>query len=189
MLCHLQREDCAVQNPDLVSSMLSAINDFVADSFAVEANNTLGNVEIGELSIWVEAGPQATLAVAIRGEAPASLRTQLQQRLEQVEYELSDALEHFDGDTQIFEQRSDLLSECLQAKYRDDEQRIAARTWIIVAAVIGLLLYWSASSWLDAKRLNQTLDRFSAEPGYVVTSADDRGDTLVIGGLRDPWGC
>lgn len=186
MLCHLQRENCPVQNPDLVSSMLSAINDFVADSFAVEANNRLGNVEVGELSIWIEAGPRATLAIAIRGEAPATLRTRLQQRLEQIEYELSDSLERFDGDTRIFEQRSDLLTDCLQAQFRDGEERIAAKTWIIVAALIGLLLYWSAGSWLDAKRLNRTLERFSAEPGYLVTGADDRGGVLVISGMRDP---
>lgn len=186
MLCHLQREECSGQNPDLVSSMLSAINDFVADSFVVEANKTLGNVEVGDLSIWIEAGPRAALAVAIRGEAPNSLRTRLQQTLERVEAELGNALERFDGDTQPFEQRGDLLADCLQAQFQNRDERIAAKTWIIVAAVIGLLLYWGVNSWFDARRLQQMLDRFGAEPGYVVTAVRNNGEALLVSGLRDP---
>jgi hypothetical protein len=60
LLNHVEQLDIQNQNADLVSSMLTAINDFVGDSFRVETNRNLGSIEIGDLSIWIEQGPDIT---------------------------------------------------------------------------------------------------------------------------------
>jgi hypothetical protein len=55
----------------LVSSMLAAIQDFVRDSFAEQQG--LGSLRLGELKLWSESGPFATLVAVIRGNPPEEL--------------------------------------------------------------------------------------------------------------------
>src|SRR5207247_2929733 len=59
-------EDAASQDPQLVSSMLVAIQDFVRDSFSGAEQQGLDTVRLGELWLWCEPGPFATLVAVIR---------------------------------------------------------------------------------------------------------------------------
>lgn len=186
LLSHLQHDGSSHQNPDLVSSMLAAINDFVGDSFEMEDNKTLGSVEVGDISIWVEAGPNAILAVAIRGEAPNSLRVTLQQTLEQVQNELDDELNGFSGDTSEFEKRSEILQDCLQAQFQTDQESVSARTWILIVLLLSGLIVWSGYEWRQTSLQNEHVALLEAEPGYVVTQVREKGGVLVVTGLRDP---
>src|SRR5919106_958029 len=101
------------QSPELISSMLTAIQDFVRDSFHVEEVETLETMRVGELSVWVEQGPFAILAAVIRGNAPQDLRTTLQATLEKIHLEKGRALENFQGDTSTFESIRPELEDCL----------------------------------------------------------------------------
>ena len=186
LLTHLGRDDVNSQNPDLVSSMLSAINDFVGDSFEVEANRTLDSIEVGEISIWIEPGPDAILAVAIRGEAPNSLRTTMQQTLEQVQTELGELLAGFRGDTLPFEDRQDLLDECMQARYQSGSKGISAKTILIILLLLLLLIYWVASELQRSWQQQEYVEQLGALPGYVITGTMERDGVLVVYGLRDP---
>lgn len=186
LLSHLQHDGGNHQNPDLVSSMLAAINDFVGDSFEVEDNKTLGSVEVGDISIWIEAGPSAILAVAIRGEAPNSLRVILQQTLEQVQDALGEELSNFSGSTDVFEQRSEILQDCLQAQYQTDQEKISARTWLIGVSLLAGLIVWSGYEWWQSSLQNEYVALLEAEPGYVVTKTREQDGILVVSGLRDP---
>jgi|GEM_PF-237397 len=195
LLCHLGQDDVPNQDPDLVSSMLSAINDFVGVSFEVEAERNLNSIEIGDISIWLEVGPDTVLAVAIRGEAPNHLRTFLQQTLEQVQQEFSDALENFKGDTGKFEDRQDILQGCLQAQYQGEPKEKSpgskgksSKLIIIVLAAIMLsaLGYWLVSELYRAHRHETYLAGLDNEPGYVVTDSYYEDGVLIVQGLRDP---
>ena len=73
----------------MVSGMLTAIRDFVQDSFKVGEDEGLQTLKVGDLSVWIEQGPHALLAVVVRGAAPPSLRTALQQALEAVHAQYS----------------------------------------------------------------------------------------------------
>lgn len=186
LLSHLGQDDVSTQNPDLVSSMLSAINDFVGDSFELESERNLNRIEIGELSLWIEVGPGAILAVAIRGEAPNSLRVTLQQTLEQVQAEFGDAIDSFDGDTAAFEASDDLLGECLQAQYRERRKGLSAKTIVFLLLLLAALVYWLIALWQQALQRNAYVEGFRAEPGYVITAVRHRGGVLQLNGLRDP---
>ncbi|MGB3766362.1 MAG: hypothetical protein WA947_07375, partial [Phormidesmis sp.] len=99
----LQRvnESVKSQNPDLVSAMLTAITDFVQDSFSVEAGDSLEALALGDLNIWIEEGPHAVLACVVRGRAPAGLRTLLRGSQEKIQRLFGEPLENFAGDPAV----------------------------------------------------------------------------------------
>ena len=82
-LAHAAIPDLAAADADLVSGMLTAIQDFVRDSFRAEGGE-LRTFSVGELTVQVEQGPQAVLAAVVRGQAPGALVARLQDALEKV---------------------------------------------------------------------------------------------------------
>ena len=58
----------------MVSGMLTAIRDFVQDSFGGKESEGLDAFQVGQFTIWVEQGPLAVLAGVIRGNPPRELR-------------------------------------------------------------------------------------------------------------------
>ncbi len=112
VLQHLVAPAVAIQDPDLVSGMLSAILDFVHDSFQTQQEDSLDSLNLGELQIWIEQGPQAILAAVIRGQAPQELRITLKETLEDVHRRFGDDLEKFEGDATPFEAARKDLAAC-----------------------------------------------------------------------------
>ena len=80
LISHVAAENAASQDPQLVSSMLSAIQDFVRDSFSGAEHQGLDTLRLGDLSVWSEPGPFATLVAVIRGKPPEELHETLRQR-------------------------------------------------------------------------------------------------------------
>lgn len=60
---------------EMISAMLTAIQEFVRESFGVREGEGLEAVQVGELSVWIEQGPHAILACIVRGSAPPELKT------------------------------------------------------------------------------------------------------------------
>ena len=83
----------------MVSGMLTAIRDFVQDSFKVATTDSLEALKVGELSVWIEPGPHAIVAAVIRGTAPPDFRGRLQEAVESIHLQFGEVLEAFDGDT------------------------------------------------------------------------------------------
>ena len=74
LLAHAVAPELAASDADLISGMLTAIRDFVADSFSREREaGGLRRFSVGELTVMVEQGPQALIAAVVRGEAPDTL--------------------------------------------------------------------------------------------------------------------
>jgi OOP family OmpA-OmpF porin len=186
LLQHVHAGVAGVRDADMVSGMLTAIRDFVSDSFRVSDKSSLDAFRVGDLSVWIEHGPRAILAAVIRGTPPPALRATLQQTLETIHFQLSDALEHFEGDASPFEAARPELDACLRAEYRRDEappRRLAPA--VVAALVVGVLAVWAGLTWRDRQRLNGYLDLLRAQPGIVVVSAERRGGKFVVSGLRD----
>jgi len=95
--------------------MLTAVTDFVGDSFVGEADRGAGlqKLRVGEMSVWVERGPHAVLAAAVRGEGPEDLREVLEESVESVHQRFHDELENFDGDSAAFVGTDPDLARCL----------------------------------------------------------------------------
>ena len=103
LLQHVTAPMVQLPDADLVSGMLTAIRDFVQDSFRMESTAALDSLKAGDLTLWIEPGPYAYLVAVIRGRAPASLRRDLQEALEGIHRSCLQTLKGFHGDRQSFE--------------------------------------------------------------------------------------
>ena len=173
----------------MVSGMLTAIRDFVRDSFKVLGGRDARRLQVGELSVWIEQGPHAILAAVVRGNAPPELRVTLQEALEHVHAQLGEALEAFDGDAAPFEGVRPVL-EALPAGAISSRTKKAS-----LGAAGGGRRRWSSRcagvGGLRADRAGRagtpTSTALRAEPGVVVVSAERRRrQGFVVSGLRDP---
>jgi len=190
LLQHVVAGDASVQDADMVSGMLTAIQDFVHDSFSVEEGGALDTLQVGGLSVWIERGPRAVLAAVIRGNAPQELRAFLQQTLEQIHAEFARELENFEGDAAPFEPSREDLEACLQSQYEQGSKektkkrvtpvRVVAALLLVIVLVLGF--FYVRSRW----RWGNYLTRLQSEPGIVITNAERRWFGYSIAGLRDP---
>jgi outer membrane protein OmpA-like peptidoglycan-associated protein len=174
------------QDPELVSSMLTAISDFVSDSFSGSQEN-LERVRFGDLELLLYVGPQAILAIAVRGSASDELFEKAHTVIEDIHATYVQALEHFDGDRDEFEATEPLLSECLLSQ--KVSQKAKQKPWlaaILILAFFAYLIYQSINSW----QLNQQFKQLEAvvnnQVGYVVISTKREGNQLYVKALRSP---
>jgi len=171
---------------DTISAMLTAIQDFVRDSFQAGVNEEVDALQVGELRVWAVRGPQAVLAAVIRGEAPVELRTLLQETVETIHREYAVELERFDGNSAPFESCDGLLRECLTSRYQSKEARSSKGMWITVAGAALLIALLMFFPWLRQHRWSGYVEALRAQPGIVVIEADRQNGKYRIVGLRDP---
>lgn len=178
----------AVADADLVAGMLTAIQDFVSDSFAVEDQGAaLRTFSVGELTVLVERGPLAILAAVVRGQAPDALLRKLQDTLGTVHLEFADPLSGFAGDTAPFARAVPLLEDNLDTVLSADEGARSGRQALRWALPLGLILialgwWW----WRSERRWRGALDRLAREPGVVVVHAERGFRRWELNGLLDP---
>lgn len=178
--------DSSTKDHHVVSSMLTAIQDFVRDSFSLEETDHLDTLEVGELSVWIERGPHAVLAAVISGTAPESLRTDLQDALAKIHQECSTELFGFRGDASALEVCRPQLEACLKAERRE-ERAPGWRKLLILAGLAVLLL----TAWLGLRlhanwKLHGLVETLAREPGVVVLQSGRKDGRLWVAGLRDP---
>ena len=185
LLQHAQIPSITTQDGDMVSSMLAAIQDFVRQSFSVEQGDALNTLQVGELNVWVEAGPQATLAIVIRGHASMDLRPVLQGALERIHAQFGAALESFEGDTSPFDATRPDLESCMLLQSRGSSRKPPYRTWCVILVVLLFLGIWIVSVMRENRRWNLYVDRLRAEDGIMVAESAKRWGKFFITGLRD----
>lgn len=193
LLQHVVAPGAASRDADMVSAMLTAVQDFVRDSFRTPEGDQLEDVKIGERTLWVEQGPQAILAGVVHGQAPRELRVLFQETLERIHFRLGDAMRDFDGDAAPFAAARPLLEDCLQTELDPRKREAAAGRKLTPVRVVGglaLAAVLVAGFFVlrGAWRWDSYLKRLQAEPGIVITEA--RGPLLFgkysVRGLRDP---
>jgi len=186
LLLHAVGSDVAAQDADMVSGMLSAIQDFVRDSFQAAQGEVLDSLQVGDLRVWVEQGPHATLAAVIRGEAPQAYRLQMRETLEELHRRYGAELEGFEGDAAVFESFRPDLTDCLVARYSKKERKPRPYFVVLLLVLIGVLVGWQLWGFLQARKWRAFVDVLRQEPGIVVTGLGEHGGVFQIHGLRDP---
>ncbi|MEP6548536.1 MAG: OmpA family protein [Gammaproteobacteria bacterium] len=184
LLSHVQAEHTVVQDPDMVSGMLTAIRDFVSDSFQVGQEDSVDAIRLGDLSIQVRVGPRAILAAVVRGNAPETLRTHLSNTLEDIHRRFGLALAQFEGDANGFIGTEDVLRACLSAQARSREKQ-PWRPYAILTLAVVLAAWLAWAQHQSAARWDTVLAALEHEPGYVVLESSRTGRGTVHG-LRDP---
>lgn len=187
LLQHVRAGAVPVQDADMVSGMLTAIRDFVQDSFRVTEGDSLDSLVVGDLAIWIESGPHAVVAAVIRGAAPREYRRRLVDAVETIHLQFGAAFQSFEGDATAFAESQPTLEACLETEYRATERKSRRGPALAVAVLVIAALVYTAASWImTSRREARYVDALRAEPGLVVLSAEHRGGRLHVRGLRDP---
>lgn len=186
LLQHVAVGSSTVQDTDMVSGMLTAIRDFVKDSFKVRDHESLETLQVGELSVWIEQGPLAVVAAVIRGAAPTELRQTLQNALETIHLQQAELFDSYSGDSSVFDEARPTLESCLQAQYKTDRKARSAALRIAIAVLALLIGVWAVLTWRERSRWNGYLAALRAEPGIVLVSTGRSGGKYTVMGLRDP---
>jgi outer membrane protein OmpA-like peptidoglycan-associated protein len=186
---HVAAPEVTAQDPQLVSGMLSAIQDFVRDSF--EGTNKTGGggidtLRLGDLLLWCEEGPFAFLAAVIRGNPPESLHAALRETLTNIHDQYRSSLEEFEGDSANLGDLVTPLRHDLQQQERPRETRLSPWLWILPLVLLLLAGGWVIQRTIVRLRVDAYVERLRQEPGIVVANAELRNGRWQISGLRDP---
>lgn len=178
---------------DMVSSMLTAINDFVSDSFTTSRNTdnyeqNLDVVRTDDFTLLLKKGPKASVVAAVTGNMPQGVANQLQKTLEEIHKLYDKELNDFDGDSIPFNDSELQLRDCLMTVLKP-EQTKKKRPWM---AWILVLLVFIGCGFLLLKRWqsHQLIERVSLidnAPGILLTNIDTLGlENIKLEVLRDP---
>jgi CHASE2 domain-containing sensor protein len=138
LLLHVAADPTTTRDPDLISGMLIAIQDFVQDSFRVSTDEGPETIQIGELTVWIEKGQLAVLAAVIHGNPSQIVRTLLQDTLATIHLEHANALVTFTGDVRPFETSRPHLEACLLTQTAPHTRKTSPVLWLIlVLRVLG----------------------------------------------------
>jgi len=186
LLQHLVANQVKIQDPDLVSAMLTAIQDFIRDSFCVQKGDALQSLQFGELTIWIEEGPQALLAVIVSGNPPQELRLVLQEAIAKIHLRLSREINAFTGETEPFEASKPYLAACLAARYKSPAKKNYTYAWTFLGAIAIAFGIWSFFTLREQFRWSSYLQKLDSQPGIVVINTKQHNGKYIISGMRDP---
>lgn len=186
LLQHVVDPTAQGQDAQTVSGMLSAIREFVSDSFRTEAGGSLEGVKVGDLTVVVEAGPLAFLVGVVRGTVPGDLRPIFQRTIEDIHRDYSHWLERYAGDNSLFEVLGPNLEACLQKRYRP-RKKAGRKLAYVAATAAAILILIAAQAARTHQRWSNYVDTLEAEGGFIVLDEGRSwGGSYHITGLRDP---
>ncbi len=188
VLTHISGEGVDTQDADMVSAMLTAIQDFVRDCFASGQEENLESMQFGEFTVMIEKSAQAYLACVVRGTPPADFRERLRIALELVSVECAEALASFNGDTAPFAAAAHrYLEDCLISRFMDEDKPLPF--WVKCFPVLLLLGlaggygYWKYTAYQESlhaaaerARVENAIAHLRKEPGLMVVSAVPQED-------------
>lgn len=187
LLEHVAAPEAEGQDPQLVSGMLTAIQDFVRDSFSSgKGGSAIDSLRLGDLLLWCEEGPFAYIAAVIRGTPPDSLHTELRETLRRIHEDLRVPLEEFQGDTTSLSNLAEPLTDCLKQRELPRETKLSPWLWAVPLALLLIAGFFVVRRGLEGRRVDAYVQHLRGEPGIVVTEAGRRGGKWYVAGLRDP---
>jgi OOP family OmpA-OmpF porin len=186
LLGHLASGDGVVQDADLVSGMLTAIQDFVRDSFGPRKSDELEVMQVGEFKLWLQHGPLALLAAVVSGQPPPELRQVFARELEAIHQELALALQPFEGDAASLAGAEPHLRECLRGARKASAKTSYAAVWVVVLLLLLALGTIAGLRIHDNRQWARYVARLRREPGIVVIAAQRHWLGYSVQGLRDP---
>lgn len=186
LLQHVATNGAVIQDQHVLSGMLTAIQNYVRDSFGGRQDQTLDQFQVGEWTVWSEQGSQAYLACVVRGTPPGSLREILCDTLNHIHAQHTDALAHFVGDEAPFKTTQPQLESCLQAQYESPPKQSSLKLSILIGLLLLGSVWWGWMEYQTHTRWSNLLAGLRAEPGLVVTEAKSAWGEYRLEGLRDP---
>jgi len=154
LLAHTHHSAAEVTDSDIISAMLTAIRDFVRDSFGSGASEKeLDEVQYGDLRIVVQTGRAAYLAVVYNGVEPEGFRAKLHEFISELHVKYEPQFKQYNGDPATLPNLQPKMAR-LVADLTSNAPRPrpplsrTARLSITLAVVIGVLLLLLACFYL-----------------------------------------
>lgn len=172
-------------DPSLVVGMLTALQDFVRDSFTVKKHDDLEVLQIGEFKVWLLHGPLAILALVVRGQLPPQLQAAFSDRIEIINDEFRHQLVAFETTGQPITGIDAGLDDFLLGTARLEKTsytgaKVAAA---LLTALALLVLFFPLR---DGIRWHNYLSALRSQPGVVVIDEHRGWSTFSLKGMRDP---
>jgi OOP family OmpA-OmpF porin len=189
LLEHVAASGVEAADPEMVSAMLTALGDFVADSFEEGETTTLSQIEFGGRLLEVAAGPHALIACDVRGVLDPGLRTAIEETVELLHAELAGPLQDFAGDTEPFFVTRSSLEALLIEEEPKSKKKSGVGQWVLALLLLAVFFFGTRaaiSSWSAGRRWDELEAALRASPGIVLVHAERSGDHVELEGLRDP---
>ena len=184
LLAHVARTDSIA--PDVVAGMLTAIQEFVRESFNLERTESLHTLQAGEVTVLIEQGPEAVLAAVIRGYAPRAAAVRLAELIGALHSDFGDSLQLADGDPRTsigleLRLRDGLVTELTRTR----RSRLLPLATVAAVLIVGALIV-SLRNLALRGRWRSYVEQLAITPGIVVVDNGRRDGRWFISGLRDP---
>jgi hypothetical protein len=184
-----QQAVSGVHDGDMVSGMLTAIQDFVHDSFISKDSGQLEVIRVGNVTVLLEQAPLAILAgIITQGVAPQQLRQTFRRALDQISDDYHRQLVDFRGDIGLFDGVEPVLESCLKTRLVVGEDRISPLTGLAVLAPLVVAAVYGFLGWQQHAHWKHYLQKISDTSGIVVVETGWRGGQRFVRGLYDPMG-
>ena len=186
LLQHVSIPSLDHEDPELVSAMLTAINDFACDAFHKDQQLCVDSIGFGDYTLTLVAGPYAILVGAIKGTPSAETNTKFAEVLEEIHLNHAALLTDFSGDRNELYPVNGLLESCLLRKTA--VQPTSGKPWMAYGLVALLLLglvvwiFFASKSYAQQQRLLNAL----ARQGVTVVEQTKLGSSWNLVTLRSP---
>ncbi|MBK8984863.1 MAG: SH3 domain-containing protein [Chloroflexi bacterium] len=133
-----------ITDSDLISGMLTAVRDFVHDSFSPvnSGGEELSEIQYGQMRILIQSGRLAYVAVVIDGVEPPGFRAQLRQLVNDLNVQYARQLNAYAGDPDELPQLAPHLqqfSTISQAEKAPTAFTSAQKWFLLLSGIVGLL--------------------------------------------------
>lgn len=180
-------QDSGAENPELVSSMLVAINDFVADSFDSSTDGVVDSIRVGDFYLEIDAGPHAILAAVVRGSQLNKVHGLLKPKLERIHLVFGQKLIKFKGVCSDFDGTTGLLESCLTEQSLHDEKKKAPwMAWCFVAVLLSAIGWKGYQYYQINNQYLNIINNLKSESGYIVINEKKNFPDLNVDVLRSP---
>lgn len=162
-----QREaGVALQDPDLVAALLTAIRSFARESFRGDQDDSLQEIQYGDSLILLEEGQHAYLALVGQGIPPAAAPQQMRDQVALAHLEQTPLLRDFQGDPGSDDLLGPLLDPLMQA-ITPPPERAPVAGLIVIAAALLLLLF--GCGWMGYRLSPRLLARVAPTAVLYLT--------------------
>lgn len=208
LLAHVADPTLGHVEAGVISSMLTAIEDFVRDSFRPGQKAVMDTVQFQDESrqrsttCWIECGTKAILAAVIQGNPPQLVRQRMRDALDRIHSEFAVDLDTFQGDNESFAPVTGYLSttatalpatdayleECLVNEFRPvTRKHPATRAMLFGLPIVALLVLCGWLGMLGWRSYRQRLVIERLEPPATVQLTYNAGELTAVGESHHEW--
>jgi OOP family OmpA-OmpF porin len=190
VLSNLVNKGVHDRDADMISGMLTAIQDFARDCFASAGDTgSLNSLDMGDYTIYIERSPLAYIACVVRGQAPKELLVKLRETLELILAKFHDILQDYNGDDSPFIAAAPYLEDCFSEQLIEEKKKISFVTKIFVGILMLFILSGIGYKIYHSHRMNSIITLITDEPGYILINSESHllPKPWELAVLKDPF--